>query len=221
MAEATENRTISILVVDDHPFIVDGIKSLLAENTKFKIVADTNFPENVIQMLQNQHIEIVITDISMPKISGMELTKLIKAAQPEVKVLALSMHGDKQTIKEMLEAGINGYILKNTGKAELLEALTRISQGGMYFSQEVSTELLKPSTPVKIQEVERRPQLTTRELEIVQLIVDELSNAQIGEKLFISERTVETHRKNIFHKTQTKSVAGLVKFAIETGIVKC
>ena len=220
MAEATENRTISILVVDDHPFIVDGIKSLLAENTKFKIVADTNFPENVIQMLQNQHIEIVITDISMPKISGMELTKLIKAAQPEVKVLALSMHGDKQHISEMLEAGISGYVLKNTGRAELLEALSRISDGGMYFSQDVSTELLKPSEPVKSGDGSAKHPLTKRELEIVELIVGELSNAQIGEKLFISERTVETHRKNIFHKTQTKSVAGLVKFAIEKGIVK-
>ncbi len=211
---------ISVLVVDDHPFVIDGIKLLLAENARFKIVAATHLPESVLQILENQPVDILITDISMPKLSGLELTKLVKAAYSEIKILALSMHGDKQHISEMLEAGISGYVLKNTGRAELLEALSRISDGGMYFSQDVSTELLKPSEPVKSGDGSAKHPLTKRELEIVELIVGELSNAQIGEKLFISERTVETHRKNIFHKTQTKSVAGLVKFAIEKGIVK-
>lgn len=156
----------------------------------------------------------------MPKISGLELTRMVKAAHPEIHVLALSMHGDRQTIQEMLGAGISGYVLKNTGRAELLEALTRISAGGMFFSQDVSVELLKPMTLPQPHIPDPDIKLTTREIEIVQLIANELNNAQIGEKLFISERTVETHRKNIFHKTKTKSVAGLVKLAIEKGMVK-
>jgi DNA-binding NarL/FixJ family response regulator len=207
-------------VVDDHPIMIDGIIALLSESTKFKIVAETSFPDKVLEMIRNQPVEILITDISMPKITGLELTKMVKSQFPEVKVLALSMHGDRQTISEMLEAGISGYVLKNTGKTELVEALERISGGGMFFSQDVSTELLKPNVQSKLQVLEAEVKLTSRELEIVQLIANELSNAQIGEKLFISERTVETHRKNIFHKTKTKSVAGLVRFAIETGIVK-
>lgn len=220
MAKEIRSVFVPVLVVDDHPFMIEGIKALLSESPKFKIVAETSFPEEVVELIKNQAIEILITDISMPKISGLELTRIVKAQFPEVKVLALSMHGDRQTISEMLEAGINGYVLKNTGKAELIEALDRISTGGMFFSQDVATELLKPLIQNKPQITEPAIKLTSREVQIVQLIANELSNAEIGEKLFISERTVETHRKNIFHKTKTKSVAGLVKFAIESGIVK-
>ena len=220
MAKENTSVFVPILVVDDHPFMIDGIKALLAENTKFKIVADTSFPEQVLELLKNQPVEILITDISMPKLTGLELTKMVKAQFPEVKVLALSMLGDRQTISEMLEAGISGYVLKNTGKTELIEALERISAGGMFFSQDVAYELLKPTIQVKPLTVEPAIKLTNREVEIVQLIANELSNMKIGEKLFISERTVETHRKNIFHKTKTKSVAGLIRFAIESGIVK-
>lgn len=144
---------------------------------------------------------------------------MMKANFPAIRILALSMLGDRQTISEMLEAGINGYVLKNTGKAELLEALERLSSGGMYFSQDVATEILKPAPTPKVEVVPDTLKLTPREIEIVKLIADELSNAEIGEKLFISERTVETHRKNIFHKTQTKSVAGLIKFAMGSGLI--
>lgn len=211
---------IPILLVDDHSYLVEGIKAILAGNSRFEVVAETTDPAQVLGLLGNQPVSIVISDIHMPGLSGLELTRLIRSQYPDIKVLALSMFGDSATIREMLQAGICGYVLKNTSKAELLVALERVAAGGMYFSQDVSAEILKPlSQPPVPQKEEKSVRLTSRELEIVMLIADELNNEQIGERLFISERTVETHRKNIFHKTGTKSVVGLIQFAIRMGII--
>ncbi len=154
----------------------------------------------------------------MQKLSGIELSKLARNKIPQLKILALSMFGDKETITEMIDAGVNAYILKNTGTSELIEALDKISSGQVFFSNEVTIEMMKSISQSKNPLLEST-KLTPREIEIVKLIADELSNAQIGEKLFISERTVETHRKNIFRKTNTKSVAGLIKYAIEFKII--
>lgn len=214
-----ENK-IPVLLVDDHSYLLEGIKAILSGNGRFEVVAETTDPTQVLDLLNGIPISMVITDMQMPNLNGLELTRLVKARFPQIKVLALSMSGDAPTVREMLGAGISGYVLKNTGKTELLEAMDRVAGGGMYFSQEVSTELLKPIIEkAKIPPTEEEIRLTTRETEIVKLIAAELSNQEIGEKLFISERTVETHRKNIFHKTKTKSVAGLIQFAIRAGIV--
>ncbi len=157
--------------------------------------------------------DVLITDISMPEMNGLELTRAVKEKFPQIKILALSMFGERNTISEMLEAGINSYILKNTAKQELLSAINKVAEGGMFFSDEVSDELMKPA-PIESKNNES-VSLTPREIEIVRLIEKNYSNAQIAERLFISERTVETQRKNIFRKTNTKSVVGLIKYAIE------
>jgi two-component system nitrate/nitrite response regulator NarL len=166
LIEEDTQQLVNVRLVDDHPFMIDGIKALLAESTKFKTVADTSFPEKVLDIIRNQPVEILITDINMPKITGLELTKMVKSQFPEIKVLALSMHGDKQTVSEMLDAGIIGYVLKNTGKAELMEALERISTGGMFFSQDVASELLKPNVQTKPQVLESEVKLTSRGLKL-------------------------------------------------------
>jgi DNA-binding NarL/FixJ family response regulator len=157
--------------------------------------------------------DVLITDISMPEMNGLELTRAVKEKFPQIKILALSMFGERNTISEMLEAGINSYILKNTAKQELLSAINKVAEGGMFFSDEVSDELMKPA-PIESKNNESAS-LKPREIEIVRLIEKNYSNAQIAERLFISERTVETQRKNIFRKTNTKSVVGLIKYAIE------
>ncbi len=195
---------------------MDGIKALLKNERAFCIIAETTKPLTVLDLIGKKMPDIVIADISMPELNGIELTKLIKQKYPEVKVLALSMHNDKQTITEMLQAGISGFVLKNTGKKELIDALEKIADGGMYFSEAISLEIMR-STASSNAAIETS--LTPREIEIVKLIGAELNNAQIGDKLFISERTVETHRKNIFRKINVKSVAGLMKYALEKGIV--
>jgi two-component system nitrate/nitrite response regulator NarL len=209
---------IKIIVVDDHQIMIDGIVALLANNKEYQVVAQTTNPNEAIQLISTHNPDVLITDINMGQLSGIELCKQVKNLFPKTKVLALSMYGDKETITEMIEAGVNGYILKNTGTSELLFAIEKIVNNQLFFSNDVTVEMLKNLTQAKTTQTDH-VSLTPREIQIVRLIADELNNFQIGEKLFISERTVETHRKNIFRKTNTKSVAGLIKFAIEHKIV--
>ncbi len=209
-----------IFIVDDHQIMVDGIKSLLEINNNFEIVGTTTKSKEALNGIINSNANLVITDINMAELSGIELTKKIKAHNFEIKVLALSMYGDKATINEMIEAGVDGYILKNTGLDELTNAIKTIEMGNVFFSNQVTLEMLKSikevNSPIETNEFGH---LTPREIQIIKLIAEEMSNAEIGDKLFISERTVETHRKNIFRKTNIKSVAGLIKYAITQKII--
>lgn len=206
---------IKILIVDDHQMLLDGLTSLLKSEKRFDIVGISNQAKYALDLINRTQPDIVITDINMPEISGVELTRLIKRQYPEVKVLALSMFGERSTISEMLEAGISGYILKNTGKEELVNALVKIYEGGLFFSDEITNEMIKSISLKAEVSNEEKVSLTSREIEIVKLIAAEKSNQEIANALFISERTVETHRKNIFRKTQTKGVIGLLKLAME------
>lgn len=149
----------------------------------------------------------------MPEINGSQLARQVKQQFPSTRILALSMSGQGSMVSEMInDADISGYVIKNIGKNELIEAIETIAAGGVYFSDEVLVELRKLKS---IQQENQNTHLTAREIEIIKLIEKELSNKQIAETLFISERTVETHRKNIFRKTQTNSVLGLIKYAYE------
>jgi DNA-binding NarL/FixJ family response regulator len=153
----------------------------------------------------------------MPGMNGAELAKAVHKKFPGIKILALSMSGQGDLVNQMIEdADISGYVLKNIGKKELVKALEKIYNNGIYFSDEVLQEMTKASEKKRENE---EVNLTTREIEIVRLIEKELSNKQIAEKLFLSERTVETHRKNIFRKTNTASVIGLVKYAYEHKLI--
>lgn len=212
-------KKTTIYIVDDHQIMVDGIKALLLNNKTFDVVGFNTSPLKARTEIETLNPDILITDINMAELSGIQLAKELKEKLPALKMLALSMHGDRNTISEMLEAGIQGYVLKNTGMEELTNALTRIAGGQMFFSEEVTSEMMRAMSEPKTTAQKEQVNLTTREVEIVKLISQELSNAEIGEKLFISERTVETHRKNIFRKTNTKSVAGLIKLAIEQKII--
>ena len=206
---------IKILLVDDHQMLLDGLASLLRSEKRFDIVGISNHAKYALELIATSNPDIVITDINMPEMSGVELTRLIKKYHPEVKVLALSMFGERSTISEMLEAGISGYILKNTGKEELVNALLKIYNGGLFFSDEITSEMMKSIAAQTNVKEEDKVRLTDREIDIVKLIAAEKSNLEIAAQLFISERTVETHRKNIFRKTNTKGVVGLLKLAME------
>lgn len=208
------NINNKLFIVDDHQLVIDGIQSLLNKDDSYKVVGCCNRPLEVLKQLEETPTDILLTDINMPEMSGVELTRLVKKRFPLIKVIALSMFGDKEVIREMIDAGISGYILKNTGKQELLYALSQIIDGHTYFSKEVTAELMKMPTYQN-----GTGGLTNREIEIIRLIEKELSNRQIADKLFISERTVETHRKNIFRKTSTQSVIGLLKYGYEHKII--
>ncbi|MCD6069379.1 MAG: degU 1 [Bacteroidetes bacterium] len=204
---------IKLHIVDDHQMMLDGLRALLGDEPSFKIIGESNNGKVAFAKIEEEQPDVLLTDISMPEMNGLELTQAVKEKFPNVKVIALSMFGERNTISEMLQAGISGYIVKNTGKQELIQAINKVAQGGMFFSDEVSAEMMKviSAPPVKEEVIS----LTPREIEIVKLIAKEYSNLQIAEALFISERTVETHRKNIFRKSNTKSVVGLIKYAIE------
>ncbi len=208
---------IKLAIVDDHQIVIDGLRSLLKGHSRYEIVVECNHPENMIPHLRKHSVDILLTDVMMPVMTGVELARQVKKEFPSVKIIALSMNGEGSLVNQMIEeSDISGYLLKNIGQTEFLKALDKIAAGGIYFSDEVLQEMLKASERKKENEESK---LTARELEIVKLIEKEYSNKQIAEELFLSERTVETHRKNIFRKTKTNSVIGLIKYAYEHKLI--
>jgi len=203
-----------IFIVDDHQMVIDGINLMIDGLPEFTVVGQSTQPLLVTGLLENIAADIVITDVGMPGMSGVELSRAIKSKFPEIKILALSMFGDSQIIAEMIDAGISGYILKNAGKKELIEALTKIADGQNYFGQEITLQLMK-----SFKRNQEESKLTDREIEIIRMIEKDMTTRDIAETLFISERTVETHRKNILHKTNTQTVVGLLKYAYERKII--
>jgi two-component system nitrate/nitrite response regulator NarL len=211
---------IKLFILDDHQMLIDGLKSLLETEKTYEFIGSAKNGVEALELISKNVPDIVLSDINMPIMNGIDFTKELKKIHPEVKVIALSMFNEKEPISAMLTAGASGYILKNTGKEELLNALHKVASGGTFLSDEVAVEIMKSiQQPNDKNSVSPQIHITKREKEIIQLIAKEYSNAQIAEQLFISERTVETHRKNIFHKVNTKTVVGLIKFAIENKLI--
>jgi len=212
--EKEENLIINIILVDDHQMLIDGIKALLKKEKNMSFVGTANNGNDALKLIEQLKPNLVITDINMPEMSGIELTKIIKKNFPEIKVLVLTMFNEKAIISEILSSEAEGYILKNTGREELVKAINKIASNGTFFSSEVIETLMKEVKKENKKE-KATAQLTPREIEIIKLIVEELSTAEIAEKLFISPRTIDTHRKHILEKTQSKTVVGLIKYAFE------
>ena len=210
---------IKLFIVDDHQMMIDGIVSLLKGEKNLDIIGTALNGIEALNKIREEMPDILMTDISMPEMGGIELCKEAKQKFPNLKVLVLTMYNDKGIVNEILASGANGYILKNTGKKELIEALETLNLGKEYYSTEVVNTIIESMrNPVKDKPVDSS-ELTKREIEIVQLIVKEFTSAEIAEKLFISQRTVETHRKNILRKTGVKNIVGLIKYAYEKKIV--
>ena len=215
-------KQITILIADDHKIFREGLAELLGKEQNMRVVGEAGKSSEILDILKNRNVDIILMDIDMgeEEISGIDLTAEITKLNTKTKVLALSMHGDKNYIVKMLEAGATGYILKNAGKEEMINAIQTVANGNTYFSSQVSAKLLEqiinPSSTKK-NKPEGTP-LTEREIEVLKLIVDEYSNPEIAEMLFISVRTVDTHRRNLLDKLGAKNTAGLVKYAIQHGL---
>ena len=207
---------LQILIVDDHQILLDGIEAMLHGVGDFKVIGKCSDGNTALNFLNENPVDILLTDLYMPKMTGMELTQKVKKRFPNVKVLALSVSYDVSIVHDLIDAGISGFIIKTIGRDELIEAIKTIAQGNIYFSREVSNEILRSLSNRSEEEVYH---LTEREIEIVKLIAQEFSNAEIANKLCISERTVETHRKNIYRKTNTKTIVGLIKYAVEHKLI--
>ncbi len=213
-------NTIRIVIADDHHILLDGLKALLQKHKDVEIAGLYDNGQQLLDEVHKTSPNVAIVDINMPGMNGATLTEKIKEHYPSVHVIALSMHDDAGHIMEMIEAGVSGYLLKNVNDKELITAVRMVSEGKMYFSSEVS-EKITSMVMMQQRRLEQadEPKLTERELEILKLIADEYSNAQIANALFISERTVETHRKNMLRKTNNKTIVGLLKYALERHLI--
>lgn len=208
-------KRVKVVLVDDHRIVLDGLVSLLESDPDFVILAALGSGEQVLEFLQQDQPDILVTDYSLPGISGLELARKVKRDFPKIKIVALSMHDEAHLVRGILKEGVDGYLLKNIQQFELKNALKQIMLGMPYVSPEITKLLMNDLNHPS----EENALLTDREKDILRLISKEFSNKQIAEKLFISERTVETHRKNIFRKTNTTSLVGLIKFAFANHLI--
>lgn len=210
----TKPRPMRIFLVDDHTILLDGIKSLLEPEDDLQVIGQAGSAEEALESLKKQQADLVITDFTMPGMDGLSLIRTLKRITPETKIILLSMHDEVHLIKEILKAGVNGYVLKKDTHKELLAAIRDVQQGKVYLSSDVNKMLI-----TNLNNPDEGKLLTDREREILKLIAKEYTNRHIAEELFISERTVETHRKNIFKKTGTNSLVGLIKFAYANNLI--
>lgn len=208
------NTPHKVIIVEDHQMFMDGLKTLLSKNEDIEIVGEALNGCEALEIIRNQQVDLVLSDINMPEMSGTELTKIIKKEYPEIKVLILSMYNNPEIIHEIVMTEAEGYILKNSNKQELLNAVNRIVSGGTYYCNEVM-QIITNSYVAKQKSQDKIKDITKRETEIIKLICQEYSTPEIAEALFISPLTVETHRKNILKKTKVRTIVGLIKFAIE------
>lgn len=214
---------INVLIVDDHQLMIEGLKALLEDEEKIGFVSGANSLDQTLKFLESNSIDVILMDVNMPNVSGIEATIKIKELYPDIKVIALTMHDDISIITKMIKAGASGYVLKRTNMDEVIEALKIVHSNGKYLSMStqniIMDNLMSPEDLLDAKS-DKKPVLSSRELEVLSLIAKEFSNEQIGEKLFISERTVEAHRRNIFIKTKTKSIVGLIKYAIVEELIQ-
>ncbi|MCK9291632.1 MAG: response regulator transcription factor [Bacteroidales bacterium] len=215
------SEMIQVLVVDDHQLIIDGLKSLLQDEADIVFAGGANNLDQAVEFIKANKVNVVLVDINMPGGSGILTTRKIKEINPAVQLIALTMHEDFAMIRQMIDSGASGYILKRTNMNEVLEAIRVVAAGGKYLGRDVQNILFNNlgETYQGQEQKDMSDILSVREKEILGLIAREMSNAEIAEKLFISERTVETHRRNIFTKTNTKSIVGLIKFALKHQLI--
>ena len=210
-------KDLNILLVDDHQIIIDGLRLLVNSVEGMTVIGDANNGKEAIELLKVLDADVVLMDIDMPAMNGLDATKLIKAKAGNTKVIILSMHCESGMVKELIEIGVDGYLLKNASKEELIQAITKVAEGQQYFATDVTLSLLDKNKPHIQSNLEI--ELTKRETEILKLIADGFSNKEIGEQLYISHRTVDTHRTNLMKKLEVNNIAGLISFAIKNGIV--
>jgi DNA-binding NarL/FixJ family response regulator len=214
----TQQSIIKVLIVDDHQMYIDGLKLVLRKVENIKVAAFTNNTERALEILSEQDIDIVISDIRIQGCAGTKLTRQIKKYNPEIKVLIVSSFNDREIVKEIFSSEAEGYILKNAGKQVLIDAINKICAGGIFYSCEVA-DIMMESNRIRKRQIEQTKNLSVREMEILKLICIEYTTNEIAAKLYISPLTVETHRKHILQKTNSKSIVGLIKFAIENSLV--
>lgn len=207
------NEPISLLIVDDHPVVVAGIRSLLQDIENVTIAGSCYNGASAKEFLEQHHADIILLDINLPDISGIDLCLELRKKYPHLRILALSNHSEKSMVARMLENGASGYLLKNASSSELQEAIQDAMNDRLFFSNDVARKMLDTSTNISL------PQLTRREKEILKLIAEGLTSQTIASTLNISQLTVDTHRRNMIQKFNVSSMTAVVKIAMDHSMI--
>lgn len=209
---------IKTILVDDHTLFRKGMRFLLDEYDDIEIIAEASNGKELLDILSKEKADVVLIDIEMPVMNGIEATQKAMELYSDLKIISLSMYGEEEYYYKMINAGAKGFILKNSDIDEVTTAIRTVMNGATYFSSDVLYNVVKNITEVS-EKKENLPQLSEREAEVLKLICKGLSNEEIGEILFISKRTVEKHRANLLSKTNCKNTANLVMFAIDNKLI--
>jgi len=210
---------IRILLVDDHKIFREGLRSLLAESHDIEVIGEADNGRTALELLKKLDPDIVVTDISMPDMNGIEATRQILKRKPSIKIIALSMHSDGKFISNILKAGASGYLLKDCAAEELYNAIHQVYKNNVYLSPNITGIVIDDYIRSKkdIGSMEQ-PKLTTREREVLQLLAEGKSTSRIADTLYVSVKTIETHRSHIMEKLELRSIAELTKYAIKEGL---
>jgi len=208
-------QKVKLFIADDHQMFIDGLKALLKDTHWIEIIGEANNGKEVIEKIEEIQPDVLLLDVGMPELNGIDTTKIIHEKYPAIKIIALTMYDDQYRVSKMMKAGVQGYLLKNTTKHELLEAIDTVQLGEQYIHENLKRFTL---TNHKTEEQPLISKLTKREIEIIQLILKSATNKEIADKLFLSELTINTHRKNAMRKLELKNTASLVQFALENNL---
>jgi len=212
---------ISLLIVDDHPLVREGLRSCLVQEKSVEILGEAADGEDAIRQAKNNPPDIVLLDINMPGMNGMETARLLTKSSPKTKILVLTMHDSKEYVNRMVTMGVQGYVLKDSSPSELLAAIHAVYNGAPYFSPKVSQSVMNDYVKTtRTKGKKGSVELSRRESEVLGLVAEGFSNKEIASRLFVSVRTVETHRERIIRKLDIHTVAGLTRYALTKGIVK-
>lgn len=211
---------IKLLIADDHPLMANGIKSLFIDEDGLEVIATVSNGIEVLEVLKTIHIDVLLLDIDMPEMNGIDCAKIVAKDYSNVKIAILTMHEEKSLIKNLVEIGVSAYMLKTIPKNELLNAIDIIYNGGQYFNADITNVLLNEKEKSNQNQNPLIDTLTKRESEIIKLIAQGNTNSQIGDQLFISPKTADVHRTNIMRKLDVHNVAGLVRFAFQNGLIE-
>ena len=222
------NKTTSIVLADDHSLVRDGIRALLEEDDNYVVIGEVSNGKEAVQMVLDKKPDLLIIDIRMPEMNGIEAVEELKRNSSATKCIILSMHDSEEYILKSVNAGASGYLLKDTGKMEFLKAISTVEQGGKYFSGDISNVLVNNLLSQGQTKQESKPQtkngnnsfgITSKELQILELVLSGLTNKQISEKLQKSKRTIETHRFNLMRKMGVNNLMDLARKAQEYKLI--
>ena len=213
------NRPIRVALCDDHRIVTDGLRNLLAGAEGIECVGTAGDGVEALYLLEHLAVDVLITDLDMPVMSGLQLTQRAKEKRPDVRVLVLSMHDEPAMVRQVTDAGADGYLIKSAGREEVILAIREVHAGRRHFGSGVMESFMREGVRER-QGSELLKELSERELEVLAALAEGLGNKEIGERLFISPRTVDTHRTNLMRKLDVHNVAGLVRIAIKAGLVK-